>query len=73
MNHLKVQLLCRAYQARGHKANIDPLGIRDSSTVFGNVKPRELTLKHYNFSERTSTPSLSSAPSQLYINQQHKT
>ena len=28
-NHLKVQLLVRAYQARGHhKAKIDPLGIR---------------------------------------------
>lgn len=53
MNHLKVQLLCRAYQARGHhKANIDPLGIRGSSRGFGNVKPRELTLEFYNFSEK---------------------
>lgn len=54
MNHLKVQLLCRAYQARGHhKARIDPLGIRgESSRGFGNVKPRELTLDYYNFTEK---------------------
>ncbi|AGO14168.1 AaceriAER374Cp [[Ashbya] aceris (nom. inval.)] len=50
--HLKVQLLCRAYQVRGHqKAHIDPLGI-----AFGDDKsrsvPRELTLEHYNFSEK---------------------
>ncbi|EME84401.1 uncharacterized protein MYCFIDRAFT_152624 [Pseudocercospora fijiensis CIRAD86] len=48
MNHLKVQLLVRAYQARGHhKANIDPLGIRDNSK---NI-PRELDLKTYNFTD----------------------
>ncbi|CCK70441.1 alpha-ketoglutarate dehydrogenase KGD1 KNAG_0E01790 [Huiozyma naganishii CBS 8797] len=49
--HLKVQLLCRAYQVRGHlKAHIDPLGIS-----FGDSKdkpiPRELTLDYYGFSE----------------------
>ncbi|KXT12827.1 hypothetical protein AC579_7612 [Pseudocercospora musae] len=48
LNHLKVQLLVRAYQARGHhKANIDPLGIRDNSQ---NI-PRELDLKTYNFTD----------------------
>ena len=52
-NHLKVQLLVRAYQARGHhKANIDPLGIRNSSAGFGNIKPKELTLEHYQFTEK---------------------
>lgn len=50
--HLKVQLLCRAYQVRGHqKAHIDPLQIS-----FGDDKtkplPRELTLEHYGFTER---------------------
>ncbi len=49
--HLKVQLLVRAYQVRGHqKAKIDPLGIS-----FGDDKtkpiPRELTLDHYGFTE----------------------
>ncbi|KAF2163225.1 hypothetical protein M409DRAFT_26270 [Zasmidium cellare ATCC 36951] len=48
MNHLKVQLLVRAYQARGHhKAKIDPLGIRSQTATV----PRELDLKTYGFSE----------------------
>lgn len=49
--HLKVQLLVRAYQVRGHqKAHIDPLGIS-----FGEVHvdqlPKELKLDHYGFTE----------------------
>jgi 2-oxoglutarate dehydrogenase E1 component len=53
MNHLKVQLLVRAYQARGHhKARIDPLGIRSEAVAFGYSKPRELELSHYNFTEK---------------------
>jgi 2-oxoglutarate dehydrogenase E1 component len=53
MNHLKVQLLVRAYQARGHhKARIDPLGIRIEAQQFGYSKPRELELSHYNFTEK---------------------
>ncbi|KGO64614.1 Dehydrogenase, E1 component [Penicillium italicum] len=52
-NHLKVQLLCRAYQARGHhKAKIDPLGIRGEAEAFGYDKPKELELDHYGFTER---------------------
>lgn len=48
LNHLKVQLLVRAYQARGHhKARIDPLGIRDQTAAI----PRELELSTYNFTE----------------------
>ncbi|CAR24998.1 alpha-ketoglutarate dehydrogenase KGD1 [Lachancea thermotolerans CBS 6340] len=52
LTHLKVQLLCRAYQVRGHqKAHIDPLQIS-----FGDDKskplPKELTLEHYGFTER---------------------
>ncbi|CAI7568817.1 unnamed protein product [Penicillium glandicola] len=51
-NHLKVQLLCRAYQARGHhKAKIDPLGIRGEAEAFGYDKPKELELDHYGFTE----------------------
>ena len=53
MNHLKVQLLVRAYQARGHhKAKIDPLGIKNEAISFGYSRPRELELSHYNFSEK---------------------
>ncbi|KAJ6004403.1 hypothetical protein N7499_000468 [Penicillium canescens] len=52
-NHLKVQLLVRAYQARGHhKAKIDPLGIRGEAEAFGYDKPKELELDHYGFTER---------------------
>ena len=52
-NHLKVQLLVRAYQARGHhKAKIDPLGIRGEAEAFGYSRPKELQLDHYAFSEK---------------------
>ncbi|RDL41134.1 2-oxoglutarate dehydrogenase, E1 component [Venustampulla echinocandica] len=52
-NHLKVQLLVRAYQARGHhKANIDPLGIRAEAEEFGYKNPKELRLEHYQFTEK---------------------
>lgn len=51
--HLKVQLLVRAYQARGHhKADIDPLGIRQEAKEFGTNNPKELTLEHYGFTEQ---------------------
>ena len=52
-DHLKVQLLVRAYQARGHhKARTDPLGIRGEAEAFGYHKPKELELEHYQFTER---------------------
>lgn len=51
--HLKVQLLVRAYQSRGHhKANIDPLGIRQKADGFGYINPKELALEYYNFTEK---------------------
>lgn len=50
--HLKVQLLCRAYQVRGHlKAHIDPLQISYGDDKSKEV-PRELTLDFYGFTER---------------------
>ena len=40
MNHLKVQLLVRAYQTRGHhKAKIDPLNIPRNAEAFGYSRP----------------------------------
>ncbi|KAI9871235.1 MAG: 2-oxoglutarate dehydrogenase E1 component [Pleopsidium flavum] len=52
-DHLKVQLLVRAYQARGHhKARTDPLGIRTEAEAFGYRKPKELELDHYQFTEK---------------------
>lgn len=51
--HLKVQLLVRAYQSRGHHtAKTDPLGIRREAEEFGYTKPKELQLSHYGFSEK---------------------
>lgn len=52
--HLKVQLLVRAYQVRGHhKAKIDPLGIKSTADIrYGNSNPRELDLDHYGFTEK---------------------
>ena len=47
-NHLKVQLLVRAYQSRGHhKARIDPLGIRDKDA--SDLK--ELDIAAYKFTD----------------------
>ena len=51
--HLKVQLLVRAYQSRGHhKAKTDPLGIRGEAEAFGFDRPKELELSHYGFTEK---------------------
>ncbi|CAK4030314.1 2-oxoglutarate dehydrogenase, mitochondrial [Lecanosticta acicola] len=64
-NHLKVQLLVRAYQARGHhKAKIDPLGIRNQNLPQGGPQgvPRELELKAYNFTEKDMDKEFSLGP-----------
>ncbi|KAI6094416.1 thiamine diphosphate-binding protein [Pisolithus croceorrhizus] len=50
-DHLKVQLLVRAYQVRGHHlAELDPLGILDADLA--DVRPPELELSHYGFTQR---------------------
>ncbi|GAA5976371.1 hypothetical protein JCM11641_005992 [Rhodosporidiobolus odoratus] len=49
-DHMKVQLLVRAFQVRGHNiANLDPLGM--SSADLDNSTPSELTLKHYGWTD----------------------
>ena len=51
-NHLKVQLLVRAYQSRGHhKARLDPLGIRNEAHKFAASDPKELNIDAYQFSD----------------------
>ena len=48
---VKVQLLVRAYQVRGHHvAQLDPLGILDADLA--DVKPPELELSRYGFTEK---------------------
>ena len=50
-NPLQVQLLVRAYQVRGHHvADLDPLGILDPDLA--EIKPPELELSQYGFTER---------------------
>lgn len=60
VTHLKVQLLVRAYQVRGHqKAKIDPLGISfgENSTI-----PKELTLDYYGFTEADLNKTITLGP-----------
>lgn len=60
--HLKAQLLCRAYQVRGHlQAHIDPLGISFADDKSKKI-PKELTLEHYGFSEQDLDTELSLGP-----------
>lgn len=48
LDHMKVQLMVRAYQVRGHHlANLDPLGISQPSMALAP----ELSYKNYGFSE----------------------
>ncbi|KAF7291641.1 2-oxoglutarate dehydrogenase E1 component [Mycena chlorophos] len=50
-DHLKAQLLVRAYQVRGHHvADLDPLGLLDADLA--DTRPPELELSHYGFTER---------------------
>lgn len=49
MDTMKVQLMVRAYQVRGHQlANLDPLGIN----FVGAKEAPELTIEHYGFTEK---------------------
>lgn len=60
VTHLKVQLLVRAYQVRGHqKAKIDPLGIS-----FGDhlATPKELSLEYYGFTDADMNKQITLGP-----------
>ncbi|KAG1077778.1 hypothetical protein G6F42_024624 [Rhizopus arrhizus] len=51
IEHMKIQLLVRAYQVRGHHlANLDPLHIEHASTE--NQHPPELTYQYYGFTDK---------------------
>ncbi|KAG0001910.1 2-oxoglutarate dehydrogenase E1 component [Modicella reniformis] len=61
LDHLKVQLLVRAYQARGHHiARLDPLGL--SQVGLAAVSPRELDITHYGFSQKDLNRTFSLGP-----------
>ncbi|KAI9248764.1 oxoglutarate dehydrogenase, E1 component [Sporodiniella umbellata] len=50
IDHMKIQLLVRAYQVRGHHiANLDPLGIQHVD--LNNSTPPELEYKYYGFKD----------------------
>lgn len=51
IEHMKIQLLVRAYQVRGHHlANLDPLQIQHASIE--NLHPPELTYQYYGFTDK---------------------
>lgn len=51
IEHMKIQLLVRAYQVRGHHlADLDPLHIQHASNE--NTNPPELTYQYYGFTDK---------------------
>ncbi|POW10705.1 hypothetical protein PSTT_05914 [Puccinia striiformis] len=51
-DHMKIQLLVRAYQVRGHHmASLDPLNLSEADLE--SHRPPEMDLKHYGFDENT--------------------
>ncbi|TFK38988.1 2-oxoglutarate dehydrogenase complex E1 component mitochondrial precursor [Crucibulum laeve] len=73
-DHLKVQLLVRAYQVRGHHvAELDPLGILDADLA--DVKPPELELSRYGFTERDLDKDITLGPGILphFATEENKT
>ncbi|KAG0262061.1 2-oxoglutarate dehydrogenase E1 component [Actinomortierella ambigua] len=61
IDHLKVQLLVRAYQVRGHHvALLDPLGLNKADLT--PISPRELDITHYGFSEKDLDRTFSLGP-----------
>ncbi|EIW82629.1 2-oxoglutarate dehydrogenase E1 component [Coniophora puteana RWD-64-598 SS2] len=59
--HLKVQLLVRAYQVRGHHiAKLDPLGILDAD--LDGSRPPDLDLSRYGFTEKDMDKDIALGP-----------
>ncbi|KAI9151219.1 2-oxoglutarate dehydrogenase E1 component [Blastocladiella emersonii ATCC 22665] len=63
-DHLKVQLLARAHQVRGHQlAQLDPLGIHDAD--LDPTTPPELDPKYYGFTDADLDRKFSLGPGML--------
>jgi 2-oxoglutarate dehydrogenase E1 component len=64
LDHMKVQMLVRAYQVRGHHlANLDPLGILQADLNDSN--PPELEYQYYGFTEADLDRSFHLGPGML--------
>ncbi|KAG2188029.1 hypothetical protein INT44_000780 [Umbelopsis vinacea] len=64
MDHMKIQLLVRAYQARGHHiAKLDPLGILDPD--LDPEAPKELKLSYYGFKDNDLEKTFTLGPGAL--------
>jgi 2-oxoglutarate dehydrogenase E1 component len=64
MDHMKIQLLVRAYQARGHHiAKLDPLGILDPD--LDPETPKELKLSYYGFKDNDLDKTFTLGPGAL--------
>ncbi|KAJ2513786.1 2-oxoglutarate dehydrogenase E1 component, partial [Coemansia sp. RSA 2049] len=73
VDHLKVQLMARAYQVRGHYlAKLDPLGIQVPEP--GSVSATELSPSYYGFTEKDMDRKFTLGPGVLqnFANAGHK-
>ncbi|KAJ2355769.1 2-oxoglutarate dehydrogenase E1 component, partial [Coemansia sp. RSA 2610] len=75
VDHLKVQLMARAYQVRGHHlAKLDPLGIQSPEVRSESASSSELSPSYYGFTEKDMDRKFTLGPGVLqnFANAGHK-